>query len=249
MPAAAVAPASAAPGFYGKLPARGDFVGRRLARGFVDAWDSWLQHAILASRTELGNGWLGLYLSSPIWRFALSPLACGPEAVAGVMIPSVDSVGRYFPLMIGSAVGADIDVEELVTGSDDWYAAIETRILSTLEEGFAFESLEVSLPVEPAQAGAGAQGDDVIAPPGWHFPASAERRPSEAALDRLRGARKPLSIWWTDGSDYIAPCCVISAGLPPPHAFASMLDGLWGERGWLMLDEPADGEDLSDEKD
>ena len=30
---------SAAPGFYGKLPARGDFVRRRLPSAFVAPWD------------------------------------------------------------------------------------------------------------------------------------------------------------------------------------------------------------------
>ena len=39
-----------APGFYGKLPARGDFIGRRLGRPFIEAWDGWLQQAVLASR-------------------------------------------------------------------------------------------------------------------------------------------------------------------------------------------------------
>jgi type VI secretion system protein ImpM len=242
-------PAPAAPGFYGKLPARGDFLGRRLARSFVDAWDGWLQEAILASRAELGDRWLGLYLSSPIWRFALSAQACGPEAVAGVMIPSVDSVGRYFPLMVGSALGPDIDLEALVTQSDDWYAAVEARVLSTLEDGFALESLDEAMPTEPAQIEANSPGEEVIAPPGWHFPAAADSRLSPAAFDRLRRARPPLSAWWTEGSEHVAPCCLIAAGLPRPHAFASMLDGQWIERGWMMLDEALSDELLSAEKD
>lgn len=249
MPASAVVEGPAAPGFYGKLPARGDFVGRRLARSFVDVWDSWLQESILTSRSELGDRWLGLYLSSPIWRFALSALACGPEAVAGVMIPSVDSVGRYFPLMVGCALSADIDLASLVTGSDDWYAAVEARTLSTLEEGFALDSLEEPLPTEPSQTGAGAPGEDVIAVPGWLFPAAPEDRLSWAALDSLRRARPPLSIWWTDGSEHVAPCSLISAGLPQPRAFASMLDGLWAERGWMALNAAASDCRPSDETD
>ena len=50
MPAEIVSAATEPPGLYGKLPARGDFVTRRLDRGFVEAWDDWLQQAILASR-------------------------------------------------------------------------------------------------------------------------------------------------------------------------------------------------------
>ena len=87
-------------GFYGKLPARGDFVSRRLPRSFVEPWDAWLQQGFASSRDHLGDGWLEAYLTSPIWRFVLAPGVCGPAGVAGVVMPSVDSVGRYFPLTI-----------------------------------------------------------------------------------------------------------------------------------------------------
>src|SRR5690606_36950533 len=30
------------PGFYGKLPSRGDFVSRRLPADFIGQWDAWL---------------------------------------------------------------------------------------------------------------------------------------------------------------------------------------------------------------
>ncbi len=235
MPAPAVAAAPAAPGFYGKLPARGDFVGRRLGRGFVDAWDSWLQEAIHASRAELGAAWIDLYLNSPIWRFALSAGVCGPEAVAGVMIPSVDSVGRCFPLMVGSQLGPDIDLEGLVTGSDDWYRMVEDRILATLEPGFALELLDAAFPWEPARAAGPSPGGETLSPAGWYFPAEAGGRMGPAVLDRLRGARPPVSIWWTDGSEHVAPCCILHAGLPSPGSFASMLDGRWRNRHWMTV--------------
>ncbi len=85
-------------GFYGKLPVVGDFVSRRLPNEFIKPWDGWLQSAIAASREELGDEWLNSYLTSPIWRFLLSPGVCGNKAVAGIMMPSVDRVGRYYPL-------------------------------------------------------------------------------------------------------------------------------------------------------
>ena len=87
-------------GFYGKLPMVGDFVSRRLPNDFISSWDSWLQSAIAASREELGDDWLKNYLTSPIWRFLLSPGLCGNQAVAGIMMPSVDRVGRYYPLTV-----------------------------------------------------------------------------------------------------------------------------------------------------
>ena len=87
-------------GFYGKLPSHGDFVRRRISDAFVDAWDGWLRQCLPASRTTFGSRWLEIYLTSPAWRFACAAGACGPAPVIGLMAPSVDQVGRYFPLTI-----------------------------------------------------------------------------------------------------------------------------------------------------
>jgi len=96
------------PGFYGKVPGLGDFVSRRLPQAFIDPWDVWLQAAIASSRQQLGEQWLDIYLTSPLWRYALSPGSCGARGWAGVLMPSVDRVGRYFPLTIAVAL-AEID--------------------------------------------------------------------------------------------------------------------------------------------
>ncbi len=248
MPAPAVNADTTAPGFYGKLPVRGDFIGRRLDRRFIDPWDSWLQEAILASRDELGERWLGLYLNSPIWRFALSAGACGPEVIAGVTIPSIDSVGRYFPLMIGSELGVDVDLTALVTQSDGWYCAVEALILSTLEPGFTLDLLEAPLSEEPSCASGGPGGDVIIPPPGLYFPTGTGERANPVALDLLRQARQPVSIWWTEGSEHVMPCCLVSAGLPAPHSFASMLDGGWEDRGWKAAKPDLDASALSDQQ-
>ena len=39
-------PGVALSGFWGKLPARGDFVRAGLPRSFVEPWDAWLQSAL-----------------------------------------------------------------------------------------------------------------------------------------------------------------------------------------------------------
>jgi type VI secretion system protein ImpM len=229
-----LSPTTAAPGFYGKLPARGDFIGRRLSRRFIDAWDAWLQESIHASRMALGDAWLGLYLNGPIWRFALSPGACGPEAAAGVAIPSVDSVGRYFPLMLGSELGTGTDLAQLAAGSGDWHSAIEARILATLDDGFALEALDAALNERPAISPAASAGTEALPRPGWRFAPEPDGAIPPAALDLLRRARHPATVWWTDGSEQVAPTCLICSGLPAPGSFASMLDGDWAGRGWTM---------------
>ncbi|HEX7968785.1 MAG TPA: type VI secretion system-associated protein TagF, partial [Stellaceae bacterium] len=91
-------------GFFGKVPARGDFVSRRLVRDFTEPWDGWLQDALAMSAQQLAEAWLSTYLTAPIWRFLLSSGVCGEMPMLGVVMPSVDRVGRYFPLTLAVAV-------------------------------------------------------------------------------------------------------------------------------------------------
>ena len=46
----------------------------------------------------MGEAWLPAFLEAPVWRFTLPPGMCGAQAVLGLMLPSVDRAGRYFPL-------------------------------------------------------------------------------------------------------------------------------------------------------
>ena len=128
-----------ATGFFGKLPSHGDFVARRLPAGFTGPWDAWLQAGMADSRAQLGKVWLPLYLNSPIWRFAVGAGVCGPQAWGGVLMPSVDRVGRYFPFTI--AAGLD----GYHVPDPAWYASLEALALPALSEGFLLEGFDVAL--------------------------------------------------------------------------------------------------------
>jgi type VI secretion system protein ImpM len=112
--------ARAVAGLFGKVPAHGDFVRRGLPSSFVTPWDAWLQAAMAAARAQLGAQWEAAWDSAPAWRFALPPGACGPDAVAGVMLPSHDQVGRRFPLTLAALLPAGAAVP-----GADWFDAVE----------------------------------------------------------------------------------------------------------------------------
>ncbi|TIX11933.1 MAG: type VI secretion system-associated protein TagF, partial [Mesorhizobium sp.] len=78
------------PGFYGKIPATGDFVSRRLTGDFVRVWDRWLaQHLVPLIGLESWPRATALH-------FLAGPSCFG--ASAGIVVQSADRVGRQFPL-------------------------------------------------------------------------------------------------------------------------------------------------------
>jgi type VI secretion system protein ImpM len=97
-----------AAGWHGKLPSLGDFASRRLDGDFVGAWDAWLAQGLAALRTR--DGWLDAYLASPSWCFLLMPQALpgapGRTAWAGVLMPSVDRAGRYYPFTLAQPLAS-----------------------------------------------------------------------------------------------------------------------------------------------
>src|ERR1700722_12378723 len=86
-------------GLFGKLPAKRDFIGMNASRRFLEAWEPWLQASVAMSKQVLGDAWVETYNRAPIWRYWLGADFCG-EAMIGAFMPSVDGVGRSFPLAI-----------------------------------------------------------------------------------------------------------------------------------------------------
>jgi type VI secretion system protein ImpM len=188
----------------------------------------------VASRAALGACWPEFYLTSPLWRFALASGACGPNAVGGVMMPSVDGVGRYFPLMVGREFIAGADLSGLVVGAEPWYEAVEALALATLRPEFPLEALDKPLPQDAPAPIVAPIATEPPPRPCQHVALSGSRGLAELCRELAGGAARRQTLWWTSGSEHIAPCLLICSGMPPAGAFASLLDGDWPGRGWLM---------------
>jgi type VI secretion system protein ImpM len=199
-------------GYFGKISTHGDFVGRRLPAQLVQAWDGWLQECVLASQDSLGAAWLERYLTSPVWRFAIAPGVLGPEGLGGVMMPSVDRVGRYFPLMVG-ALGAAA-LLDWFHGQAAWYDAIEDLARASLEPGFMLERFD----------GAAAPALTAAAPPAWRLPLKEDMT---AAIANT--ALQAHSLWWTDGGPFVEASMLVCRGMPQAQEFVAMLDGTFKE--------------------
>lgn len=137
-------------GAFGKMPALGDFFRIALPPGYTDPWDAWVQRMMLAGRAALGGRWQRCYLSAPIWRFTLAAGLAGPWAVQGVLMPSVDRVGREYPLTLAlmRAPLADALAEHLA--ADAMFDAMETLALAALDDGMTRDGLACGLAELPA---------------------------------------------------------------------------------------------------
>lgn len=144
-------------GAFGKMPAIGDFFRLNTPAGFVSAWDDWVQRGMLAAQTALGAAWDAHYMSAPIWRFSLCAGLAGQTRALGVMMPSVDRVGRRFPLTLMAPLPAAGSVERDHFSHETVFSAAETLALDALEDGMSRDLLEQRLsdlpPVAPSQAG------------------------------------------------------------------------------------------------
>ena len=152
-------------------------------------------------------------------------------------MPSVDSVGRYFPLTLALEIEAGPQLA-CALAAPGWFAAMEHAALSTLDLDFALEALEQLLeaaPAGPRVDSADREAAAAYALDGWwgqpEQPHLATVLAAGACVDGVlnaaghmalarRGAR--TSMWWTvlpDGRQRLE----LFTGLPPASSFARLL--------------------------
>jgi len=232
-------------GYYGKFPGRGDFVSSHLSREFIEPWDMWLQSAIAASRNRLLDKWLETYLTSPIWCFYLSSGVCSRQTWAGVMMPSVDKVGRYFPLTMVCPVPVRSNPFTLMVNRSQWFIEAENLLLTILDDN-VIDLDEFDRQVDKLACHLDAMDDHISKDegiyetlgmgPNWRLPLASiedvQMSSSELSRRMLEARFSTYSLWWSNGSEQVEPSLLISSGLPSSESFSSLLDGQWQEGAW-----------------
>ncbi|MBL8288630.1 MAG: type VI secretion system-associated protein TagF [Rubrivivax sp.] len=256
-----------APGWYGKISTLGDFASRRLPPSTLSALDHWLADVVAGSRAQLGDDWLDLYLAAPLQRFVLGPglldaaggtttmRAAGAAGRAvgwmggraepaptwwfGVLMPSCDNVGRYFPLVVLQPRSAPPVERFGLDHLERWWQRAGEAALATLQDDVDVERFDralAELPPWPAMRESGPSGAARGVPAGECHVAAAgtlgELAQAFAAADwlaRLQGR----SLWWSWRPGDSAPgavttaavpsSCRIVAGLPSAPVFAEMI--------------------------
>lgn len=186
-------------GFYGKLPARGDFVRSGLTAHFIAAWDDWAQAVLTGSRRIMGDAWMPAWLEAPVWRFALPEGLMGLETAVGLFMPSVDRVGRFFPLLFAS-LHSGAPARAAAIEAADWLTAAELGGRAALAEDLTPEDLAARISESPSPPESGDLLPPADAPDDW-------------------------GLWWTAGSPRVPATTFALPTLPNTERFVTMLDG------------------------
>jgi len=132
-------------GLYGKLPYSDEFIRRSISHDFLSPWDRWLQQTLAVAKEALGERWRECYMTAPIWRFSLNAGVAGAACQMGVLMPSVDSAGRTFPITFVCAVDCDGLSARSHVSSHAFFEALEEVALSMLDDGQDEAALDAAL--------------------------------------------------------------------------------------------------------
>jgi type VI secretion system protein ImpM len=228
-------------GFFGKLPSHGDFIERRVASAFRVAWDDWLQRCMIQSRHDLGGRWLDCYLTSPMWRFFLSDGVAGSASYAGILLPSVDRAGRYFPLTVVATLPVELTPLPFAELAAGWFSKVEQLCAGALEDpNFELTAFDRAMAASEQHLA----GLDQLRTPGnfpgrstqWRWPVRSVNELATTVGATLmitaQAALRPMTMWWTDGSDLVSPSVLVVRSLPRPESFADLLAGGWNSGQW-----------------
>ena len=222
-------------GLFGKLSAKRDFIALATPRNFLETWEPWVQASLSASRHQLGDRWQQAFLTTPVWRFWLGAAICG-STVAGAIMPSLDGVGRYYPLTLHAVgdAGAPIAPPD-IDAQDEWFNVGENFLLSTLDRDMAFEDISSALDRLPVpRTRISDEHDERIVSLGDGMAGMISAVDGfSASLSNLRAASPEVyaaaSFWWTSGGGEFPPLVLSCRGLPDAYRYSTLLTGDLGE--------------------
>jgi type VI secretion system protein ImpM len=223
-------------GLFGKLPSKRDFVAVNASRRFLEVWEPWLQAGVATSKQMLGGNWADVYNRAPIWRYWLGSDFCG-EATLGVFMPSVDGVGRSFPLAIFAGEGDGYVPPPELEPHDEWCEAAEAILLDALDAAATLDAVAdkiASMPLPALSPRSGNVAGFQELPEGGVVVRDIDRQISQAFLAARRfGYRRAFasqSFWWTIGGEGFPALALSQVGLPAPMRFVDMLTGAFAEQ-------------------
>ena len=216
-------------GYFGKLPTLGDFIHQVLPQDFANGFHEWLQLSMAGARELLGDDFLTYYLNCPTWKFIMAPGVCGAQAVAGVTIPSVDQVGRYFNFTLATVLPAETNTIAYVMANRAGFKAMELLALDILEADYSKEQVEIKVREAALQfqASQAAKSRVEVEPDNLHVSLDRPLPFSDQASTLLSYliAEKlgDFSAWWYGQEGQTTSNMVVCQGMPSQEVYLRLL--------------------------
>lgn len=214
-------------GWFGKLPAVGDFAGRGLPLLLREDVYGWFAAGMARLLDQHGERWQETFQLAPVWHFAINADVWDAHALVGCVAPSRDRIGRCSPLLAMRSIESDRIATHLPPHCD-WSCKVESMLRRVVGEGLDVESvqygLKASLATDPPLAARGACAGGILAdlgigdgdrPNGFSWPDLPERF----------AERKGRSFWWAEPSPCRPPRQVIHNGVPDAELFELLMAG------------------------
>lgn len=147
------------PAIIGKLPAHGDFIARGVEYSAREPLDRWMSNWVELAREKLGDAFNEAYETAAPWLFE------GARSNA-VLMPSVDAVGRIYPVLAVCDASCRTQV-------------IYDTLIAALEKGMKGDALRDALTEAGADAAEASEASS-----DWFLPEGAEKvlpTPSDAS--------------------------------------------------------------------
>jgi len=216
--------------WYGKLPSAADFVGRRMPHAMETAWDNWVRSGMDQVRHETGAKWQERFVNCPIWFF-MYPTQVQGVLAAGAIAPSIDRVGRYYPITVmalsasqPSGFTDDAQVSQFFSGLRS--AVIDARRIPLRVEQMDERVLRLCSPFQSS-----IPQDDLIVDILSDLKSADAENPAQSSclpgLDwrNLFTAGSNTSIWWVSPSAQFRHEMVVHHGPLHRPLFARLFKG------------------------
>ncbi|WP_037385198.1 type VI secretion system-associated protein TagF [Serratia sp. DD3] len=187
-------------GWYGKIPAEGDFLQRRLPNTVINRWANWFRSGLLNLQQELPNDGKHPFGHAPVWNFVI-PATLGNQYVQmGCLLPASDRVGRYYPVCAIRLWSLNDWHKQQLNGAADWYKQLGHTLLNGVRNGFSAEQIDHSLLAIPALSILlNEEQSDILSIIG--LPQQPENRLTWQQVADCFEPTQYSSYWWTNQAD------------------------------------------------
>ena len=146
-------------------------------------------------------------------------------------MPSIDKVGRHFPLTIASRISNSTTLIKLTAETNAWFDQLEALALSALRNDFVLINFDSTL-IQTTTPRMFAESENGLS----DFVNKQGHSDIPEKLDTFQETTPQLSpnvkvalpsnrsLWWINGSQQTAPCVMVYEGLPTATSFQAMLN-------------------------